>query len=563
MMGFRLKNSLLRQVLSFVGVLLFVLFAGLAGTLQYVHRTAENNVKNITEKLQYQINTSVEEHYDRLKNIATTVVYFPAVTNFYAKSDNERVTDMGEMRTVFANAELLDQDIEGIYLYDINQTQIAGSRTDIRTLTEGEEIIKDQISYSDICYLENSAVPYYLVYFPVYDLTNREYGQKVGMCLFLMRSDNLLQSMEELKVTEHTEIYYADGKDHILGGDGTRKEFRTLCEDEAYVVSVQTAEMGDWKVISRIPKSEIKAYKNSNFRLILLAYFLAVTVVVSLVFFLYKRILNRIRKIGMFVDEITNQPDLRIVVDSRDELGRVAASMNHMLDERDRYNRERLAAQKKMYEIELAEQQAQIMAYRNQINPHFLYNTFECIRSMALYYDMDDIAEVTMALAHIFRFAVKAGEVVSVEDEIAYVQEYARIIEYRFMGKIDICVEAEDAVRRKKVIKLLLQPIIENAVFHGLEQKVDEGEVNVSIRMKDASHIEFIIEDNGCGMNGERLKCLLAALPGKAQGGIGLTNIYHRLKLFYGEDVVFDITSSPGIGTKVTIVVPDHLEEQK
>ena len=217
-----------------------------------------------------------------------------------------------------------------------------------------------------------------------------------------------------------------------------------------------------------------------------------------------------------------------------------------------------------MYEIEIAEQRAQLMAYRNQINPHFLYNTFECICSMALYYDNEDIAEITMALSRIFRFATKGEEIVKVEDELRYVQEYAKIIECRFMGKIDISIEAEEDVLKKDVIKLLLQPIIENAVFHGLEQKIEEGEVVVSVYLMQENKIQFVVEDNGCGMDKEQIEQLWQTMQKRVSGkGDGLANVYQRLKLFYGEDMQFDIVSELDVGTKITIVVPDHIEEKK
>lgn len=216
----------------------------------------------------------------------------------------------------------------------------------------------------------------------------------------------------------------------------------------------------------------------------------------------------------------------------QDELGRVAISLNHMLDDRDRLNEKNLAGQKKMYEIEIAEQRAQLMAYRNQINPHFLYNTFECICSMALYYDNEDIAEITMALSRIFRFATKGEEIVKVEDELRYVQEYAKIIE--------------------------------NAVFHGLEQKIEEGEVVVSVCLMKENMMQFVVEDNGCGMEKEQIEQLWQTMQKHIRGkGVGLANVYQRLKLFYGEDMQFDIVSQPDVGTKITIIIPDHIEEKK
>lgn len=181
---------------------------------------------------------------------------------------------------------------------------------------------------------------------------------------------------------------------------------------------------------------------------------------------------------------------------------------------------------------------------------------------MALYYEVDDIAEITMALSKVFRFAVKGENIVSVEEEVSYIREYAKIIDYRFMGKIDVDIEMEDAVKEKRVIRLMLQPLVENAVFHGLEQKLEDGEVNVSIHMHGEDHIMFVVEDNGCGIEPARLVWMRDNLDSRPTGqkGIGVANIYQRLKLFYGDDVVFQIESRLGEGTRITIIIPDELE---
>ena len=141
-----------------------------------------------------------------------------------------------------------------------------------------------------------------------------------------------------------------------------------------------------------------------------------------------------------------------------------------------------------------------------------------------------------MALSKVFRFAVKGENIVSVEEEVSYIREYAKIIDYRFMGKIDVDIEMEDAVKEKRVIKLMLQPLVENAVFHGLEQKLEDGEVNVSIHMHGEDHIMFVVEDNGCGIEPARLVWMRDNLDSRPTGqkGIGVANIYQRLKLFYG-----------------------------
>ena len=185
-----------------------------------------------------------------------------------------------------------------------------------------------------------------------------------------------------------------------------------------------------------------------------------------------------------------------------------------MLDEKEILQNNVQQFQKKMYEMELSKKKIQILAYRNQINPHFLYNTLDCIRAMALYYDKEDIAEITMSLSELFRYGVRGDNVVLVEEELNHVKEYARIIDYRFAGNIRVHIQTDKAVKKKKMIKLLLQPLVENAVFHGVEKNLNGGDVFVNVELTDEGLLRFCVEDNGCGMSEERRGAALELEPG-------------------------------------------------
>lgn len=231
-----------------------------------------------------------------------------------------------------------------------------------------------------------------------------------------------------------------------------------------------------------------------------------------------------------------------------------------MLDEKQKMQLEIEQLKYLAYETELSKKQAEILAYRSQINPHFLYNTFECIRDMALFYDVDDIAELTMALSNVFRFAVKGTDMVTVENELDHIREYAKIVNYRFMGKICIEIEAENSILNCSVLKLLLQPLVENAVFHGLEQKIENGTVWVRVFSSDDQKLCFVVEDDGCGIEPEHLKQITASLETeKNTTKIGVFNIYQRLKLHYGKQFSFDIKSISGKGTCITIMIPQKM----
>lgn len=561
----RLKDSLWLQLIAFTALIMFFLLAAYAVTDSYSGKILRDRTIDLNDKILLQVEGKMEDFHDTLNHVATSMAYAPTTYDYFTMNPVARVMVSEDLSEIFSNTVLLESDIAGIYLYDTSLNQIAamGKAADNPDFVQS---LKKQMEFGDIFYLNQAGVPFYTVYFPVYDLNNRQYGIQTGMCVMMMRTDNLSGLLEDSQATENTQVFLLDGNNQIIasrGNNGLEELDRSMMRstDEFYV-KVRSVRMDGWKVVSRIPESEMNSSMDDGKKFVTIAYVLAFALLILLVWFCYKRFVGPLHQVDLFIQKIVDRPEERMEISREDEIGTVVQSLNHMLDARQKMNQEIQESQRRMYEAEIAKKQLQVLAYRNQINPHFLYNTFECICSMAMYYEVDDIAEITMALSKVFRFAVKGENIVSVEEEVSYIREYAKIIDYRFMGKIDVDIEMEDAVKEKRVIKLMLQPLVENAVFHGLEQKLEDGEVNVSIHMHGEDHIMFVVEDNGCGIEPARLVWMRDNLDSRPTGqkGIGVANIYQRLKLFYGDDVVFQIESRLGEGTRITIIIPDELE---
>ena len=561
----RLKDSLWLQLIAFTALIMFFLLAAYAVTDSYSGKILRDRTIDLNDKILLQVEGKMEDFHDTLNHVATSMAYAPTTYDYFTMDPVARVMVSEDLSEIFSNTVLLESDIAGIYLYDTSLNQIAamGKAADNPDFVQS---LKKQMEFGDIFYLNQAGVPFYTVYFPVYDLNNRQYGIQTGMCVMMMRTDNLSGLLEDSQATENTQVFLLDGNNQIIasrGNNGLEELDRSMMRstDEFYV-KVRSVRMDGWKVVSRIPESEMNSSMDDGKKFVTIAYVLAFALLILLVWFCYKRFVGPLHQVDLFIQKIVDRPEERMEIGREDEIGTVVQSLNHMLDARQKMNQEIQESQRRMYEAEIAKKQLQVLAYRNQINPHFLYNTFECICSMALYYEVDDIAEITMALSKVFRFAVKGENIVSVEEEVSYIREYAKIIDYSLMVKIDVDIEMEDAVKEKRVIKLMLQPLVENAVFHGLEQKLEDGEVNVSIHMHGEDHIMFVVEDNGCGIEPARLVWMRDNLDSRPTGqkGIGVANIYQRLKLFYGDDVVFQIESRLGEGTRITIIIPDELE---
>ena len=563
----RLKHSLFRQMVLLGSIILCILTVTYTVTLQYVKKTSRDSVVELNDQILIQVQGKAEEFYNSMNHVATTLVYSPTVYRYFTMDSVGRVASEEDLSTVYLNTMLLNENIAGIYLYDRTMTKISSTGEELEETDQMKfiPVRKDQMEFGNTFLLEQSEIASYVIYFPVFNLENMQYGRQIGMCSIIMRAGNFDDMLADSQATEHTQIYLVDGNNRIVasrGGTVTGElESDMQKPAEEYYVSTRDLKMDGWKIVSRIPEKELDGSTEWLQKFIMLTYMVATCMVLVLIYFCYHGFMKPIHQMNTFIQDVVSRPDDRMKVEREDEIGHVMTSLNQMLDEKGRMDREMNVSRQKMYEAEIAKKQLQVLAYRNQINPHFLYNTFDCIRAMALYYDAEEIAEITMALSHVFRYAVRDENIVQVKEEINYIKEYAKIIEYRFMDKIDVEVTVDEEALRKPIVKLILQPLVENAVFHGLEQKIEGGEVLVKVKMEKDHYLLLTVEDNGCGIESDKLQQIMATLESKeSTKGVGMANIYQRLKLFYGDTLHFTVESTLGQGTKIMILVPDKVE---
>ncbi|MCD8097468.1 MAG: histidine kinase [Lachnospiraceae bacterium] len=216
-------------------------------------------------------------------------------------------------------------------------------------------------------------------------------------------------------------------------------------------------------------------------------------------------------------------------------------------------------------QIKIFQKQAQYLALQNQINPHFLYNTLDCIRSEAVIQGIDVIADMTESLSTYFRYTISdLDKLARVSAELENVRNYYTIRHYRFGDRLSLKIDmGEDTViiPRLYMPKLTLQPIVENAIFHGIERKVGPGEVIIQLTLTQRRLI-IKVSDNGVGMSEEALVALNDKLTQNAdtvereKGGIAIANVNKRIKLLFGEEYGIYIRSAPDAGIDVYVTLP-------
>ena len=254
------------------------------------------------------------------------------------------------------------------------------------------------------------------------------------------------------------------------------------------------------------------------------------------------------------------RPRERLDLSGNQEVEELAASFNAMLEKMGSLSDELIATHDRLHEAEMFKAQSEMAMLMSQINPHFLYNTLESIKGMAYRAGAPQIVETTKALGSIFRYSVKAPAMVSLKEEMRILESYFAIQRMRCGDRFSMEAEAELGILECMVPKMCLQPLCENAIYHGLELKSEPGHLLVRA-VRIGKDIRIQVMDDGLGMEEETLRnvreSLGKELPREGERvHIGVANVHARLRLYYGQDYGLTVESSPGKGTCVTLRIP-------
>lgn len=388
---------------------------------------------------------------------------------------------------------------------------------------------------------------------------------------------NLSETTDVVLLDENNRVIYADlnsspavNFDHaqIIKMEQQRSgSFSAVIGGTKYLVAYSTLEVNGWKSVTLTPFSELN---KSGKRLLVMHLLLAIAALFLTVLIAYLFSKKIFRPIQVFKKGFSRvkQGDFNVKLElsSHDEFGQLVSSFNSMVEQIRNLIVENYAAQ-------LARKNAEFNYLQSQINPHFLYNTLQIVSGMAAVHKVPDIGMVTKNLAKMLRYSINNhANIVPIKSEIENIICYLDIQKIRYRSYFDYDLNISEEVYRYSIVKLLLQPIVENSVIHGLEAKESGRRLRISARM-EGSDIIFEVYDNGVGMSQEETLNLKALIEGIEQsdketksgfaGGknsIGLRNIQERIRMFYGPDYGLSIDSKQGEWTRVVVRIPAKKE---
>ncbi len=240
-------------------------------------------------------------------------------------------------------------------------------------------------------------------------------------------------------------------------------------------------------------------------------------------------------------------------VQGTEEINALSSSFGHMV-----LQIQDLMEQVRQEEITL--RKTELKALQAQINPHFLYNTLDAIAWLCEDGRAKDAEDMVTSLARLFRISISKGhELITIEKEIQHAQSYLRIEQFRYKNQFTYTFDVDPECLSYLCNKITLQPLIENAIYHGLNRMVDEGQIRITIR-QEGDDLLLSVEDNGIGMTPEKCREILHKEPGD-RTGIGIKNVNDRIKIYFGEKYGLTITSELDEGTRVDIRMPKITKE--
>lgn len=392
-----------------------------------------------------------------------------------------------------------------------------------------------------------------LNYNAIIDLCDQNSIGDKGYVFILDQDGNIVyhpsqqQLYNELQTENIDTVMNADS-DIVVTGEGDDEKIYTLSHSETT----------GWTIVGCVNMAELLKDSREANNIYVMTAIVLVAIAMILSSFIARSITLPIQKLRDSMKKV-QEGDFKaadVVIPSQNEIGSLTTSFNAMTHRIEELMEENVKEQEQKRKIELK-------ALQSQINPHFLYNTLDSIIWMAEGKKYEDVVLMTASLARLLRQSISnEDETVLIGQEIQYVKSYLTIQKMRYKDKLEFEINVDPFINSVHIVKLVLQPIVENAIYHGLKYKESKGLLTVTGYQKNQNAV-IEITDDGVGMDEETLNHIFEKHKvNYRSNGVGVYNVQKRLCMYYGKEYGLHYESEPGHGTTVTVTIPMEQEEQ-
>ncbi len=565
----RLSLPHIITVLVVVLVTIIIIAAAFVFMSVYVN-SMEQSAATSSEQTVVQVSNTVGNYIDDMKEIMTFI------EESYKMEKNEREDTLETLTSVRS-------DLVAIYIYD-EYGRLLDAYTGKYSLKENYMVnlsyveapaYEEDAIYISKPHVESMLVNEYPWVVSVLREIEGENGSKHRVVIDI-RFSKISDYVDDVGIGQHGYCFITDKDGDIIYHPQQQLIYSGLkseptanvigradgsYQDGEVIYAVKTLGNYDWRVVGVSYINELVTAKEREVLgivILILAVIFLVTLISS---YIMSRIVSKpIQKLVYDMGEFEkNAADYSYsAVGGIAELRSLSQSFEHMV-------KRIQSLMNKVRQEEITLRKTELKALQAQINPHFLYNTLDSIGWLCEEERSADAVEMVNALARLFRISISRGhELITIEKELEHAASYLKIQQFRYKNQFTYEFQAQLECLEYYCNKITLQPIIENAIYHGLNRMVDEGRIVVRV-YGDGQDVVFEVEDNGVGMTEEQCRGILNKEPGDTSG-IGIKNVNDRIKIYFGESYGIQIQSEPDEGTRVIIRMPklkDPAKEEK
>lgn len=588
-MKFLEKVSIKVQLFIIAITTILIIFFIILSVYTQINEVFTEKNDEYAKELIYQIEKKVDNNCDLINHIVKNIAFNKIVQDYLLeeklddkyeifKEVDKYVNNMMNLKEGIIDIAIKSSD--GSIYYKKEGSNISADR---------DFILKDRVSiyYSGMEEYDDNKdyKKCFVVATNVFSIDpNRRYNENIGTIYLFLDVNSIVGNTEKiLSKQTNTNLYLIDRNGKIFLSNDNRVDenveelnldeetFLSKVNDERYIVGMAKLPYIDGKIVSRIPKNEllydISVIRNRQIMIIIIA-FLILAIPFSITI---RNIIRPLRKFKIFTAKINsgNMKGLKskIELGGYSEMVSVSHEFNSMMEEVNSLTHRLLNTSSKLYEAEIETKQAELAYLRSQINPHFLYNTLESIKGIAADNEVPEIINMTKALGKVFKYSAKGSDTVLLEEEVKVVKSYIYIQLIRFDNRFSVTYNISDEALLCNVPKMILQPIVENSIFYGLEPLREKGELTIDAKIDSEDNLIIVVEDNGKGMDDVSLTNIRKQLDNDDSStlwentrSIGLSNVNNRIRLRYGKGYGLTIDSEDDKGTKVTYKLPGKVK---
>ena len=533
-----------------------------------VASTARSDSRAYALSLSESITQSLEEKTASITKTASSLAQNAYVEAYYASDDiNERAKNIRVFNSLALNAIADRPDILAVGLLDLDGSSITvGTQLDavlLSTLKRTYPFLLEPDAFSPFftrAIRMEGKIPYYAYILPVYDTRNKTPLTRVATCVVLCDLRRVQSLLDQTLTAPFCDIRLYDSEDFLIC---SRTE-GAAAPHGAEILTHALPSTG-WSLRYHLDFSSFSFQGMSLGVVVRMALICAAMLLI--VFAIVRR--SVARPVDAILARLRSGKDLsHLGLHFGGELDIIVETIERTFARLERTTQERIRSQTEVYAMQLHLRESELSALQSQINPHFLYNTLECMRSIGLYYESPEIVSISTAMADIFRYSIKGSPMVALEEELRIIRQYMNIIDVRFDGRFHAETDCTPETLSCIIPKMILQPLVENAIYHGLEPQKGNGTVTIRARLHN-EELVVVVQDDGIGMAPEEVDRLRAALASPnaaidrsfAKRSIGLANIAQRIRLFSRDRCAIEIRSRRGEGTSVCIRLPSRRQD--